>query len=76
MKSRCGPIRTCSNMRVEKSTEALAAACRRDAGAQLLGRQPGRRSACHVLDKVEYAALMTRAAEQAMVVVEKPKKAG
>jgi len=74
-------LRTYSDLQqyVEKSTEALVQSLR--AGdARVRGyRQTQAKTAirfCHVLFGQEYAALMTRAAEQAMVVVEKPKKAG
>jgi hypothetical protein len=74
-------LRTYSDLQqyVEKSTEALVQSLR--AGdARVRGyRQMQAKTAirfCHVLFGQEYAALMTRAAEQAMVVVEKPKKAG
>jgi hypothetical protein len=74
-------LRTYSDLQqyVEKSTEALVQSLR--AGdARVRGyRQMQAKTAirfCNALFGQEYAALMTRAAEQAMVVVEKPKKAG
>ena len=74
-------LRTYSDLQqyVEKSTEALVQSLRAGDARVRNYRQMQARTAirfCHVLFGQEYAALMTRAAEQAMVVVEKPKKAG
>jgi hypothetical protein len=74
-------LRTFSDLQqyVEKSTEALVQSLRA-ADARVRGyRQLQAKTAirfCHALFGQDYAALMTRAAEQAMVVVEKPKKTG
>lgn len=74
-------LRTYSDLQqyVEKSTEALVQSLRAGDSRVRSYRQMQAKTAirfCHVLFGQEYAALMTRAAEQAMVVVEKPKKAG
>jgi hypothetical protein len=74
-------LRTYSDLQqyVEKSTEALVQSLRAGDVRVRNYRQMQAKTAirfCHVLFGQEYAALMTRAAEQAMVVVEKPKKAG
>jgi hypothetical protein len=74
-------LRTYSDLQqyVEKSTEALVQSLRAGDTRVRNYRQMQARTAirfCHVLFGQEYAALMTRAAEQAMVVVDKPKKAG
>lgn len=74
-------LRTYSDLQqyVEKSTEALVQSLRAGDARVRNYRQMQAKTAirfCHVLFGQEYAALMTRAAEQAMVVVEKPKKAG
>ncbi len=74
-------LRTYSDLQqyVEKSTEALVQSLRAGDARVRFYRQMQAKTAirfCHVLFGQEYAALMTRAAEQAMVVVEKPKKAG
>lgn len=74
-------LRTYSDLQqyVEKSTEALVQSLRAGDVRVRNYRQLQAKTAirfCHVLFGQEYAALMTRAAEQAMVVVEKPKKAG
>lgn len=74
-------LRTYSDLQqyVEKSTEALVQSLRAGDPRVRGYRQMQAKAAirfCHVLFGQEYAALMTRAAEQALVVVEKPKKAG
>jgi hypothetical protein len=74
-------LRTYSDLQqyVEKSTEALVQSLRAGDVRVRNYRQMQAKTAirfCHVLFGQEYAALMTRAAEQAMVVVDKPKKAG
>jgi hypothetical protein len=74
-------LRTYSDLQqyVEKSTEALVQSLRAGDARVRSYRQMQAKTAirfCHVLFGQEYAALMTRAAEQAMVVVDKPKKAG
>lgn len=74
-------LRTYSDLQqyVEKSTEALVQSLRAGDARVRNYRQMQVRAAirfCAVLFGQDYAALMTRAAEQAMVVVEKPKKAG
>jgi hypothetical protein len=74
-------LRTYSDLQqyVEKSTEALVQSLRAGDVRVRGYRQTQAKTAirfCQVLFGQEYAALMTRAAEQAMVVVEKPKKAG
>lgn len=74
-------LRTYSDLQqyVEKSTEALVQSLRAGDVRVRNYRQMQAKTAirfCHVLFGQEYAALMTRAAEQALVVVDKPKKAG
>ncbi|QUS39309.1 hypothetical protein RPMA_11040 [Tardiphaga alba] len=75
-------LRTYSDLQqyVEKSTEALVQSLRAGEPRVRNYRQMQAKAAirfCQVLFGQEYAALMTRAAEQAMVVVErKPKRAG
>jgi hypothetical protein len=75
-------LRTYSDLQqyVEKSTEALVQSLRNGDAKVKAFRQMQTRAAirfCEILFGAEYAQLMSRAAENAMVVVErKPKKAG
>lgn len=75
-------LRTYSDLQqyVEKSTEALVQSLRAGDARVRTYRQMQAKAAirfCQVLFGQEYASLMSRAAEQAMVVVErKPKRAG